>query len=201
MVAAYVATRLVSYAKHTPLKFGISHTTLYSTIIVDTFNNGKKAYGIISIYILCLYVILLFEPSSATLARHCVQRAYWVLKCTQELINNAGGCNIGYIILLTIIYGDCPMFRRFYVQKVLRSENICSKGSMFRRFYIQKVLCSEGPIFRRFYIQKVLCSEGPMFKKYLFKRSYIQKVLCSEGHIFRIFFVWCRKKLTSFRFR
>ena len=81
--------------------------------------------------------------------------------------------------------GDCPMFRRFYVQKVLCSENICSKGSMFRRFYIQKVLCSEGPMFRRSYIQKVLCSEGPMFRKYLFKRSYIQKVLCSEGPIFR----------------
>ena len=62
--------------------------------------------------------------------------------------------------------GDCPMFGRFYVQKVLCSENICSKGSMFRRFYIQKVLCSEGPMFRRFYIQKVLCSEGPMFRKY-----------------------------------
>ena len=85
--------------------------------------------------------------------------------------------------VLTI--GDCPMFRRFYVQKVLCSENICSKGSMFNRFYIQKVLCSEGPMFRRSYIQKVLCSEGPMFRKYLFKRSYIQKVLCSEGPIFR----------------
>ena len=58
--------------------------------------------------------------------------------------------------------GDCPMFRRFYVQKVLCSENICSKGPIF---------------------QKVLCSEGPMFGKYLFKRSYIQKVLCSEGPI------------------
>ena len=81
--------------------------------------------------------------------------------------------------------GDCPMLRRFYVQKVLCSENICSKGSMFRRFYIQKVLCSEGPMFRRSYIQKVLFSEGPMFRKYLFKRSYIQKVLCSEGPIFR----------------
>ena len=81
--------------------------------------------------------------------------------------------------------GDCPMFRRFYVQKVLCSENICSKGSMFRRLYLQKVLCSEGPMFRRSHIQKVLCSEGPMFRKYLFKRSYIQKVLCSEGPIFR----------------
>ena len=77
------------------------------------------------------------------------------------------------------------MFRRFYVQKVLCSENICSKGSMFRRFYIQKVLCSEGSMFRRSYIQKVLCSEGPMFRKKLFKRSYIQKVLCSEGPKFR----------------
>ena len=73
------------------------------------------------------------------------------------------------------------MLRRFYVQKVLCSENICSKGSMFRRFYIQKVLCSEGSMFRSSYIQKVLCSEGPMFRKKLFKRSYIQKVLCSNG--------------------
>ena len=81
--------------------------------------------------------------------------------------------------------GDCPMFRRFYVQKVLCSENICSKGSMFRRFYVQKVLCSEGSMFRRLYVQKVLCSEGPMFRKTLFKRSYSQKVLCSEGPIFR----------------
>ena len=69
---------------------------------------------------------------------------------------------------LGVIIGDCPMFRRFYVQKVLCSENICSKGSVFRRFYIQKVLCSEGPMFRRFYVQKVLCSEincskGPIF--------------------------------------
>ena len=81
--------------------------------------------------------------------------------------------------------GDCPMFRRFYVQKVLCSENICLKGSMFRKFYIQKVLCSEGSMFRRSYVQKVLCSEGPMFRKKMFKRSYIQKVLCSEGPIFR----------------
>ena len=72
-----------------------------------------------------------------------------------------------------------------YVQKVLCSEKICSKGSMFRRFYIQKVLCSEGSMFRRSYIQKVLCSEGPMFRKKLFKSSYIQKVLWSEGPIFR----------------
>ena len=77
------------------------------------------------------------------------------------------------------------MLRRFYVQKVLCSKNICSKGSMFRRFYIQKVLCSEGSMFRRSYIQKVLCSEGPIFRKKLFKWSYIQKVICSEGPIFR----------------
>ena len=84
-----------------------------------------------------------------------------------------------------VVDSDWPMFRRFYVQKVLCSENICSKGSMFRRFYIQKVLCSEGSMFRRFYIQKVQCSEGLMFRKKLFKRSYIQKALCSEGPIFR----------------
>ena len=76
------------------------------------------------------------------------------------------------------------MFRRFYVLKVLCSENICSKGSMFRRFYIQKVLCSEGSmlrrsIFRRSYIQKVLCSEGPIFR-------YIQKVLYSENSLFYV---------------
>ena len=76
------------------------------------------------------------------------------------------------------------MFRRFYVQKVLCSENICSKGSMFRRFNIQKVLCSEGPMFRkklfkRAYIQKVLCSEGPIFR-------YVQKVLYSEKPLFYV---------------
>ena len=87
--------------------------------------------------------------------------------------------------------GDCPMFGRFYVQKVLCSENICLKGSMFRRFYIQKVLCSEGLMFRRFYIQKVLCSEGPMFKNIcskgpIFRRSYVQKVLYSECSLFDV---------------
>ena len=66
------------------------------------------------------------------------------------------------------------MFRRFCVQKVLCSENICSKGSMFRSFYIQKVLYSEGHMLRRSYVQKKM-----------FKRSYIQKVLFSEGPIFR----------------
>ena len=80
--------------------------------------------------------------------------------------------------------GDCPMFRRFYVQKVLCSENICLKGSMFRRFYIQKVQCSEGPMFRKYlfkrsYIQKVLCSEGPIFR-------YIQKVLYLENSLFDV---------------
>ena len=95
--------------------------------------------------------------------------------------------------------GDCPMFRRFYVQKVLCSENICTKGSMFRRFYYQKVLCSEGSMFRRSYIQKVLYSEGPIFR-----RSYVQKVLCSEkncskGPIFRRFYV--QKVLYSDIFR
>ena len=86
-------------------------------------------------------------------------------------------------------FGDCPMFRRFYVQKVLYSE-----GPMFGRFYVQKVLYSEGPMFRRSYVQKnivqkVLYSEGSMFR-----RSYIQ--IYSEGFIFRIFFVLCRKKLS-----
>ena len=97
--------------------------------------------------------------------------------------------------MVTALCSEGSMFRRFYVQKVLCSENICSKGSMFRRFYIQKVLCSEGSMFRRSYIQKVLCSEGPMFRKKLFKMSYIQKVLCSEGPIFRNFFVLCRKNI------
>ena len=103
------------------------------------------------------------------------------------------------------VYGDCPMFRRFYVQKVLCSENICSKSSMFRRFYIQKVLCSEGPMFRRSYIQKV----RPMFRRSYVQKIFVQKVLYSEGSmfrrsyiqiysegpIFRKFFVCCRKNL------
>ena len=89
------------------------------------------------------------------------------------------------------LLGDCPMFRRFYVQNVLCSENICSKGYMFRRFYIQKVLCSEGSMFRRSYIQKVLiglCSEGPIFR-------YIQKAL------FRTFFVLCSLVEKNFQFQ
>ena len=97
------------------------------------------------------------------------------------------------------------MFRRFYAQKVLCSENICSKGSMFRRSYFQKVLCSEGPVFRgstfrrsyvqkvlvqKIFVQKVLYSEGSVFR-----RSYIQ--ICSECPVFRKFFVLCWNKLTS----
>ena len=55
---------------------------------------------------------------------------------------------------------------------------LSSEGPMFRRFYVQKVLCSEGSIFRRFYVQKVLYSEGSMFRrsyvqKYLFRRFYV----------------------------
>ena len=85
------------------------------------------------------------------------------------------------------------MFRRFYIQKVLCSENICSKGSMFRRFYVQNVLYSEGPMFRRSYVpkkivQKVLYSEGSMFR-----RSYIQ--IYSEGPIFGKLFVLCSKNI------
>ena len=100
--------------------------------------------------------------------------------------------------------GDCPMFRRFYVQKKIVEKVLCSEGSIFRRSYVQKVLCSEGPIFRRSYVQKFLCSEkncskGPIFRRFyvqkvlysdIFRRSYIQKILC---------FTW--KKLTSFSFR
>ena len=107
------------------------------------------------------------------------------LKCLQLSISSSLRSYWYLVSLYCKSHGDCPMFKRFYVQKVLCSENICSKGSMFRRFYIQKVLCSEGSMFRRSYIQKVLCSEGPMFRKKLFKRSYIQKVLCSEGPKFR----------------
>ena len=29
--------------------------------------------------------------------------------------------------------GDCPMFRRFYVQKILAKKVLCSEGSIFRR--------------------------------------------------------------------
>ena len=90
------------------------------------------------------------------------------------------------------------MFRRFYIQKVICSENICSKGSMFRRFYIQKVLCSEGSMFRRSYIQKVLCSKKIVQKVLysegsMFRRSYIQ--IYSEGPIFRKLFVLCSKNI------
>ena len=78
------------------------------------------------------------------------------------------------------------MFRRFYVQKVLCSKNICSKGSMFRRFYIQKVLCSEGSILGRSYVQKVLCSENICSKGPIFRRFYVQKVLYSEYSLFDV---------------
>ena len=79
------------------------------------------------------------------------------------------------LVLVTALCSEGPMFRRFYIQKVLYSEgpmfrNICSEGPLFRRSYVQKVLCLEGSIFRRFYIQKVLCSE-----------IFVQKVLCSES--------------------
>ena len=57
--------------------------------------------------------------------------------------------------------GDCPMFRRSYIQKVLCSEGPMFRKYLFKRSYIQKVLCSEGPIFR--YIQKVLYSENSLF--------------------------------------
>ena len=68
---------------------------------------------------------------------------------------------------------------------------------MFRRFYIPKVLCSEGSIFRRFYIPKVLYSEGSMLRKT--ERFYILKVLCSEisdfvayHHLMRLWMTWTR---------
>ena len=41
--------------------------------------------------------------------------------CLKVLVNNSR--------TMAMPIGDCPMFRRFYVQKVLCSENICSKGS------------------------------------------------------------------------
>ena len=72
------------------------------------------------------------------------------------LIGPKIGC-IGY----RPIYGDCPMFRRFYVQKVLYSESPMFRKKLFNRSYIQKVPCPEGPIFR--YIQKVLYSENSLF--------------------------------------
>ena len=89
---------------------------------------------------------------------------------------------------LTNSQGDCTMFRRSYVQKVLCSENIYSKGSMFRKIYIQKILCSEGPIFRKYlfkrsYIEKVLYSV-------MFRRSYIQKSLC---------FIWEKTYIIQFQ--
>ena len=39
-----------------------------------------------------------------------------------------------------------PIFRRFYVPKVLFPKVLYSEGSMLRRFYILKVLCSENPL-------------------------------------------------------
>ena len=60
------------------------------------------------------------------------------------------------------------LFKRFYVQKVLYSED-----PMFRRPYVQKKM------FKRSYIQKVLCSEGPIFR-------YIEKVLYSEHCLFYV---------------
>ena len=39
--------------------------------------------------------------------------------------------------------GDCPIFRRSYVQKVLCSV-LCSKGFLFK--YVQKVLYSENVV-------------------------------------------------------
>ena len=66
-----------------------------------------------------------------------------------------------YTSLITSTYsnekcGDCPMFRRFYVQKIFVQKVLCSEGSIFRRFYVQNVLCSEN-------IQKVLYSENSLF--------------------------------------
>ena len=81
--------------------------------------------------------------------------------------------------------GDCPMFRRFYVQKILYSENICLKGSMFRRSYLQKVLSSEGPMLRRSYVQKIFVQKVLYSECSMFRRSYIQIYL--EGPIFRKF--------------
>ena len=93
-------------------------------------------------------------------------------------------------------FSDC----QGYVQKVLCSENVCSKGSMFRRFYIQKVLCSEGPMFRRSYVQKVLYNlEGPMFRRSYDQKIFVQKILYSEGSMFRRFYV--QKVLYSDMFR
>ena len=89
--------------------------------------------------------------------------------------------------------GDCPMFRRFYVQTVLYSE-----GPMFRRSYVLKVLYSEGPMFRRSYVQKIFVQKVVHSEGSMFRRSYIQ---IYSGPIFRKIFVLCRKKSTSFSFR
>ena len=62
-----------------------------------------------------------------------------------DKISCTNKCNtVGY----TVYYGYSPMFRRFYIPKVL-----CSEGSIFRRFYVPKnwkVLYSEGSMFRNF---------------------------------------------------
>ena len=80
------------------------------------------------------------------------------------------------------------LFRTSYVQKVLCSENICSKDSSIQyvqkvlhleasRSYVQKVLGSVGSIFRSSYVQKVLCSENICSKGPIFRRFYAQNVL------------------------
>ena len=59
------------------------------------------------------------------------------------------------------------LLKLFYTLSDIRHETFSAVGvavfmgysPMFRRFYIPKVLCSEGSIFRRFYIPKVLYSE------------------------------------------
>ena len=95
--------------------------------------------------------------------------------------------------LVTALYSEDSMFRRFCVQKYLS-----------KRFYVQKVLYSEGPMFRRSYVQKVPCSENMSSKGPLFRRFYVQKVLYSDmfGRSYiQKSFVLCWNKLTSFSFR
>ena len=63
------------------------------------------------------------------------------------------------------------LFGRFYVQKVLCSENPIISSSyvqkviFVQKVLVQKILCSELLMFRSSYIQKLLFSECPVLKK------------------------------------
>ena len=56
------------------------------------------------------------------------------------------------------LLGHSSLFQRFYVpkifvQKVEKILNLYSEGPMFRRYYVQKVLCS-GHMFRTYVFKR-----------------------------------------------